>query len=289
MSGSGCQLEVLSLGSGASFQDLGRLGLGRFGVPEAGVMDRFAAFAANRLLGNGENAALLEASLSGLRLRAVSSIRVGIAGACAPRGFELWTAFELKAGDVLDFSGSSRGVWTYVSVPGGFELPHVLGSVSSDPRNGLGRALRVGDLVGVVDPLRCPWDGAVVRRRLSGRYVRDYAEIPRLKLLPGPQFELFSELDRARMVESEWLVSRRVDRTGYRLEGPRLLVPPMIPSEPVIPGSFQISGDGQPVVTMLDGPTVGGYAKIAVLADADRDWLAQAKPGTKLKFQWAFY
>ena len=77
------------------------------------------------------------------------------------------------------------------------------------------------------------------------------------ELLPGPQLELFSARARAQLASAEWTVSPRSDRTGFRLEGPALDVPDSIRSEPVLPGSFQIPGNGLPIVTMVDGPTVG--------------------------------
>jgi allophanate hydrolase subunit 2 len=107
------------------------------------------------------------------------------------------------------------------------------------------------------------------------------------ELLPGPQFDLFTTEARAQLVSARWAVSARSDRTGFRLQGPELAVPESIRSEPVLPGSFQVPGNGQPIVTMGDGPTVGGYAKLAVLREADLDWLAQCRPGTKVSFKWA--
>lgn len=62
--------------------------------------------------------------------------------------------------------------------------------------------------------------------------------------------------------------------------------PAYMVSEPVLPGSFQIPGNGQPIVTMVDGPTVGGYPKLAILSEADRSRLAQCAPGTQVRFRW---
>lgn len=49
-------------------------------------------------------------------------------------------------------------------------------------------------------------------------------------------------------------------------------------------GSIQIPPGGEPIVTMRDGPTVGGYPKIAIVDDASLDWLAQAAPGVMFQF-----
>ena len=106
------------------------------------------------------------------------------------------------------------------------------------------------------------------------------------QLFRGPQYGGFDEASRQSFIESAWTVSPRSDRTGYRLKGVRLKVPSMISSEAVLAGSFQIPGNGQPIVTMRDGPTVGGYAKLAILQGCDLDRFAQCAPGTQVTFSW---
>jgi Allophanate hydrolase subunit 2 len=56
-------------------------------------------------------------------------------------------------------------------------------------------------------------------------------------------------------------------------------------SEPVIPGTIQVPENGQPIVTMRDGPTVGGYAKLGLVDERDIAWLAQVRPGRDVRFQ----
>jgi allophanate hydrolase len=46
----------------------------------------------------------------------------------------------------------------------------------------------------------------------------------------------------------------------------------------------QVPDNGQPIVIMPDGPTVGGYPKIAVVIRADLRLLAQSPPGTRVRF-----
>jgi allophanate hydrolase subunit 2 len=47
----------------------------------------------------------------------------------------------------------------------------------------------------------------------------------------------------------------------------------------------QVPDNGQPIVTMRDGPTVGGYPKIAMVDPRDLSWLAQIRPGRGVRFQ----
>src|SRR5438445_512056 len=122
-----------------------------------------------------------------------------------------------------------------------------------------------------------PPDAPVVEFLLRG---------PTLRVWRAPQWDLFSETDRELFFAQEWAVSSRSDRVGYRLAG-RPLKPSaaQILSEPVLVGSIQIPPDGQPIVTMRDGPTVGGYPKLGLVEAADVSWLAQCRPGVRVRFQ----
>ncbi len=283
------QLEVLATGVGLSVQDGGRVGWRGYGVPVGGTMDRFAAARANELLGNSADAPVLEIVLQGARLRVLEDVWLALAGAQLGAELEPWSARLFRVGEVLDFRGGAQGLWAYLAVPGGFVVERFLGSASVDLRNGLGEPLIRGSRLAAAESVPRILESGVVCRRWVPECCRVYASELELALLPGPQFDLFSEAARERMVSADWTVGTSMDRTGYRLEGPALEVPASIPSEPVIPGSFQVPSNGQPIITMPDGPTVGGYAKIAVLKDADLDWVAQCRPGTKLQFQWADY
>lgn len=277
-------IEIISTGVGLSVQDYGRPGWRRFGVPPGGVMDRSSAAAANRLLGNRADAPVLEVLMQGAKLRVLEDTWIAIAGADLGCAIAPWTACAVSAGTVLQFPMNRSGLWAYVAVPGGFDADRWFGSASVDSRNGLGRPLERGVQLSAVTSASSFGYERVGRRVLAAELQRDFSRPMEFELLPGPQFDLFSSQARADLVSSEWTVSPRSDRTGFRLEGPALNVPDSIRSEPVLPGSFQIPGSGLPIVTMVDGPTVGGYAKIAILREADLDWLAQCRPGTKIGF-----
>lgn len=278
-------LKVWSTGVGLSIQDGGRPGWRGYGVPGGGAMDRFALAAANRLLGNAPQAPVLEILLQGTRLEVLQDTWVALAGADLGCAMEPWSAQRVAAGTVLNFPHSCSGLFAYLALPGGVVAPRWLGSAAMDARIGLGRAIRAGDLFAAEWREPQLSTERVARRILPPPARRSYPPQQCFTLLPGPQFDLFPAA-RAQLVAGQWRVSARSDRTGFRLEGPPLAVPDSIPSEPVLPGSFQIPGNGQPIITMVDGPTVGGYAKLAVLRSADLDRLAQCAPGTQLQFQW---
>lgn len=283
------RLKVQSTGSGLGLQDGGRPGWRRYGVPPGGAMDRHAMQAANRLLGNSPTAPVLEVQFQGAKLRVTEDCWLAIAGAdCCPQ-MSAWTAGKIPAETVLEFSQQAQGIYAYLAVPGGFRAERRFGSVSVDPRNKLGTALTKGAVLQVGRENFPFYFNRLARRILPPEARRSYPAKQNFTLLRGPQFEAFTPEAREQLTSVGWRVSAQSDRTGFRLKGPTLNVPDSIPSEPVLPGSFQVPGEGQPIITMPDGPTVGGYPKIAILKEADRDRLAQCAPGTRLYFQWDGY
>ena len=57
-------------------------------------------------------------------------------------------------------------------------------------------------------------------------------------------------------------------------------------SEPVSPGSIQVTRAGQPIVLGVDGQTIGGYPKIAQVIDADLDLLGRMRAGDCVRLVW---
>ncbi|MEN8661900.1 MAG: biotin-dependent carboxyltransferase family protein [Lentimonas sp.] len=279
-------LEIISKGGGLSIQDGGRPGWRRFGVPVGGAMDRHSMIVANRLLGNREDAPVLEICLQGARVRILEDTWLALAGANLGCELKSGRASRVSAGAVLHFGGLQAGLFAYLAVPGGIQSQKWFCSASADPRNGLGVLLDKGmHLSSQQEAVSFSEEGVVGRLAMpeDRRVFEGPVELP---LYKGPQYAAFSIAARSTLVGATWTVSGRSDRTGFRLQGPKLEVPASIDSEPVLPGSFQIPGNGQPIVTMVDGPTVGGYAKLAILPEAARDRLAQCAPGTQISFRW---
>lgn len=279
--------EVLEPGLGATLQDRGRVGWRRFGVPPGGVMDDHAAGWANRLLDNPADAPVVEFLLQGAKLKGLSDTWIAITGSATTVNVPAWRAVQMHAGDLLEFSPGHSGVWIYLAVEGGFEGPRRLGSASVYARGQLGRPFVRGDILYRAGA-QFVLPGGVAGRIVDWQEQRNYHSPPRLRVWPGPQRDFFSEADCELFFAQDWTVSSQSDRVGYRLDGTSLRPSEaQILSEPVVVGSIQVATNGQPIVTMRDGPTVGGYPKLGLVEAADLSWLAQCRPGVKVRFQLA--
>jgi biotin-dependent carboxylase-like uncharacterized protein len=277
--------EVVNPGLAMMVQDRGRMGWRRFGVPPGGVMDDHAAVWANRLLENPFDAPVLELMLQGARLRVLSSCWIAITGADAEANVPMWRALHVQAGDLLQFPRNRVGVWTYLAVENGFFGRSLLGGVGVSPRAHLGRTCQPSDIL-----QRQPGRTFALPPGVGGRWIglterRDYWAPPALRIWPGPQWDDFGDACRSAFFKQEWTLSAQTDRVGYRLTGTPLTGRlGEIISEPVRIGSIQVPENGLPVVTMRDGPTVGGYPKLGMIEPADLSWLVQCRPGQKVRF-----
>jgi allophanate hydrolase subunit 2 len=102
----------------------------------------------------------------------------------------------------------------------------------------------------------------------------------------GPRADWFSVPARDALLGDSYTLTVKSNRVGARLAGPRLTrsTAGELPSEGIVLGAIQVPGDGQPLVFLADHPTTGGYPVIAVVDRADLPLLAQARPGTVIRF-----
>jgi biotin-dependent carboxylase-like uncharacterized protein len=248
-------------------------------------MDDHAANWANRLLENPPTTPVLEVLLQGAALTALENVWVAVAGADCGCNVNRWRAVRLREGDTLRFSHNRVGLWAYLAVEGGFDAESSFGSRSTYARGQLGRALAPGDVLSRNAQYSFTLPTGVAGRAMPWSEDRNYAAPPQLRVWPGPQWDLFDPDERDRFFGNEWTITSQSDRVGYRLSGPALQSHGQILSEPVRVGSIQVPENGQPIVTMRDGPTTGGYSKLGLLDLADISWLAQCRPGQKVRFR----
>lgn len=282
--------EVVEPGLLATVQDLGRTGVAALGVARSGALDRRALRTANRLVGNPESAAAVEVTMGGFRAVAHRDLWYAVTGAWGPvrcdgHDVDPYEAHAWPAGTELHVDWFQHGARGYVAVRGGIDAPLALGSRATDLLAGLGpAALRAGHAVGVRDEASGPIP--VVPPAPWGP--PDDVELT-LELAPGPRADWFTPAAREALFDAVWTVSNRADRVGVRLDGPALrrVRGDELPSEGMVPGAVQVPPNGGPTVLLADGPVTGGYPVIAVVADASLDLLAQARPGTRIRFRHA--
>ncbi|PKW06492.1 biotin-dependent carboxylase uncharacterized domain-containing protein [Streptomyces sp. 1222.5] len=278
-------LVVVRSGALTTVQDRGRPGYAHLGVPRSGALDPPAAALVNRLVGNPPDAAVLETTLDGCAVRPRSTVTVAVGGAPCPVRVggrpAAWGAPVLvREGELLEVGAATAGVRGYLAVSGGIAVEPVLGSRATDLLSGLGPAPLTD---GTVLPLGAPAgpparvDGVPQPRPPAGLVLR---------VTPGPRADWFTAGAVRTLTTRAYRVSPASNRIGLRTEGPPLerARPGELPSEGMVLGAVQVPPDGRPVVFLADHPTTGGYPVIAVVRTADLPAVAQALPGTPVRF-----
>lgn len=287
-------LRIGRIAGFATIQDGGRPGYRAEGVPPCGAMDPISFARANALVGNPETAAAIEWALAGGIVRFSTSVIVAVTGAeieLTRNGAVLATnvAVEFAPGDELAIGRLVRGSYAYVAVRGGIDVPTVLGSRSTylpAAFGGLdGRRLRAGDVLAIAGPGR--------RKRKPGRRSskssHDSREMRPIRVIEGPNTSAFADGFTEMFWKSEFTLSPTSNRTGYRLTRENHADPDPATrsaiSEPACVGAIQVPDGASAIVLMPDGPTVGGYPKIGVVASVDIPELAQRMPGDNVRFE----
>jgi len=282
-------MAVVQPGLLSLLQDGGRFGQQRIGLTTGGPLDPEAFALCNRLLGNDPNATLLEVSFGGLVLQANVDTCLCVTGAELPLRINgddkpLWRVHAVKAGDEIALDFATSGCRSYIGVSEGFSVAPQFGSTSTVTREKIGGLhgdkLQPGDLL----PCRAVHNSTL--RYLPENCIPQYSRDITLRVIPGYQQAHFSHLQQRRFFSSQYQVSDRCDRMGYRLEGAAIECDiEGILSEGICFGAIQIPADGQPIVLLNDRQTIGGYPKIGSALSLDVARLAQLTPGARVSFE----
>ncbi len=293
-------LTVVAPGFHTLIVDQGRPRTRSLGVPVGGAADRRALALGNALVGNEADAAALEINFSGPTLRTSGPVAAVIYGspvswddlptdltevlrrtAAATIGNPVkrqdnnryilsGSTFTLEAGETIYIHPIlPDGVRAYLCVRGGFQTPLILGS-----RSAL-KPLVVGE--------HLPCRTGTIRPRFFRHRFRGDDSPDMLRAVAGTQADWFP---RDLLYQQLFQIKPESNRMGLRLKCPTLFLTgrEMI-SEPVCPGSVQVTRDGQCIILGIDGQTIGGYPKIAQVIAADLDKLARLRPGAFVRFQ----
>jgi len=269
--------------------DRGRYGAHKLGLTTGGPLDFVAFDWANRLLANDANATCLEVGFGGLLLQAEINTSIVITGANAPcklngDSIEQWRSRDIEVGDRLEIGFASAGTRVYLGVSGGFNIAPSFGSSSTVLREKIGGLH--GDKLQAGDTLPCTAARQTQHYRLDEAERPHYGDETRLRVVKGYQQAAFEPLQQWRFFNSEYRLTDRCDRMGFRLEGENVHSDMIsMLSEGICLGAIQIPADGQPIVLMNDRQTIGGYPKIGSVIALDCARLAQLSPGSRVRFE----
>jgi biotin-dependent carboxylase-like uncharacterized protein len=292
---------VLAPGARTTVEDLGRSGVARFGVPPGGAFDPGALLALNRLLGNADDAAGLEITLSGPELWNTGDepIALAVAGAAlrTPEdgfGTTRRTSTLLLPGNTIVIGPQVDAARAWVGFSGGIDVPVVLGSRSTCTAGGFGgiggRPLRREDQLRIGASAQSFAEG-VGDRTPSEQTARWESGCAQLRILPGPQAHLWPGDPRTDLENTLWTVAPDSDRVGVRLRASdptfaaRLAMSRGIAPEGTVFGAIQITPDGGAIVLGPDRPVTGGYPMPAIVVSADLGVLARLRPGERLRMR----
>lgn len=270
-------------------QDRGRYGTHNLGLTNGGPLDLLAFDWANRLLANHSNASCLEISFGGLTLEANIDSHIAITGAeisCQinRNDIEQWHTHPIKKNDRLEFGFTTTGVRAYLAVSGGFNIAPSFGSSATVVREKIGGLN--GDKLQAGDELPCQPGSTHNSLSVAETDRPQYHKYATLRVVLGYQQQAFSTIEQLKFFSSEYRVTDRSDRMGFRLEG-KPIHSDMVGmlSEGICHGAIQIPTDGQPIVLMNDRQTIGGYPKIGSVIPIDTARLAQLTPGSRIRFE----
>ncbi|MFB5664332.1 biotin-dependent carboxyltransferase family protein [Alteribacillus sp. HJP-4] len=284
--------RVRKPGMFTTMQDAGRTGYLSQGLPPSGAMDHYAFTAANLLVGNHLKEAVLEMTLTGPELIFEERAMLALTGGdFQPRlngkQVDMWTLFQVEAGDELTFRGPKSGARLYLAVAGGFHGDSFLNSQSTYVKakaGGVnGRTLEEGDELYFHVP---EWPDNK-RARLHFELIPAYEDEQTIRVVEGPEESAFTEEGLDHFYNSAYTITNNADRMGYRLEGKKITHKngADIHSDAIVFGTIQVAANGLPIILMADRQTTGGYTRIANVITVDLPKLAQMKPGQKVYFK----
>jgi urea carboxylase len=296
--------EVIVPGLETSIQDYpGRFGFWNQGFPPSGPMDSWSFRLANLLVGNDAGAAGLEVQYMGPTLKFQRDGVIAITGADMQPKLDgqpvpLWESIAVKAGQTLVLTSSKVGVRSYIAIAGGIDTPPWLGSRSTFHKAGVGgmqgRALQKGQVVPVAKGKGTP--GRKVKPDCRPSFATD--KVWTIEVVAGPNDDWIDEAGHKQFLSTNWKLSSKSDRTGFRLEGPQWTFtekaykkapengaePSNIIDQGYPLGAINLAGQ-TPIILVNDGPSMGGFINPYTVPSAAFWKLGQSKPGDIYHFK----
>jgi len=268
-------VKVLKPGFYSTIQDFGRIGFQDYGVPYSGVMDRYATSMANALLGNDENAAVIEMTMTGATLQFDFDTLICLSGATMnPKLNGLLVqnnkVLKVNKNEVLSFGKLELGFRCYLAIFGGFETETIMDSKSM--------------YKGITHKFYLQKGGNLTVKTFSFSKTKQYARLKIdssylkasiIEVFKGPEFNLLSSEQQKKLLSNPFTISKENNRMAYQLKEPLENNLDAIITSALLPGTVQLTPSGKLIVLMRDCQTTGGYPRVLQLKESAIDVLAQ--------------
>ena len=287
-------LTFLKAGLESSIQDIGRFGQMQNGVSQSGAMDQTAMEMANWLVSKPLHSPVIEITLLGPIIRFESDMCIAICGAqfnCSINGKRVANdeTIAVKNRDILTFKKLQKGLRAYLAFTGELHLDNekmlpTLGSYSTHMTAKFGgykgRSFENNDHLQIVQNDLAPF------KKITHEFKFYYSGSYLLRCVPSIESHTYSQQQIEQFYTQDFTVTPASNRMGIRLGGLPIAYEQQadVISSGLTQGSIQIPPSGQPIISSVDGQTIGGYPRIANVISADLSTLGQLKSGDKVRF-----
>ncbi|MDO5972031.1 biotin-dependent carboxyltransferase family protein [Flavivirga aquimarina] len=276
-------VKVLKAGLYTTIQDLGRYGYQEYGVPYSGVMDAYSASMANILLGNNENTAVMEITMSGPTLEFNCHTSICISGAdLSPKlnktPIKINNPIPVKSGDIVSFGKHISGFRCYLAVTGGFKTEKMMNSHSM--YQGITKQpLLFKNQELIIDATLKDFD----KKHAAIKINTSHFKTKELEVFKGPEFDKLSKAQQDLLFSQHFTIAKENNRMAYQLLEPLENSLEAIITSLVLPGTIQLTPSGKLIILMRDCQTTGGYPRVLQLKGASINILSQKFTGDSIR------
>tara|TARA_Y100000741_G_scaffold101369_1_gene75419 strand:- start:544 stop:1668 length:1125 start_codon:yes stop_codon:yes gene_type:complete len=296
-------VQVIKKGLETSVQDYpGRIGTLNQGFPASGPMDSWSFRLANILVGNESGDSALECQFMGPTLKFLEDRTIAITGAdMSPKidgkPVPMWESIEVNANQILELEFAIIGARSYIAFAGGINSKPWLGSRSTFHKAGVGgidgKAIENNQII----PLGT--NKKIQSRKIKKSSIPDISIDKNwtIEVVLGPNDDWIDNKGHEIFFNSKWKLQAKSDRTGYRLDGPKLSFtdkatnkslengsePSNIIDQGYPAGAINLAGQ-TPIILVNDGPSMGGFINPYTVPSSAFWKLGQAKPGDTFNF-----
>ena len=296
-------VQVIKKGLETSVQDYpGRIGTLNQGFPASGPIDSWSFRLANILVGNESGEAALECQFMGPTLKFKSDRVIAITGANMSPKIDgelipMWESIEIKANQTLEMAFATVGARSYIAFSGGINSEPWLGSRSTFHKAGVGgiegRAIQDNQIIPLGENKK------IQLRKIKKDSIPIISNDKNwsIEVVRGPNDDWIDEKGHEIFLNSKLKLQAKSDRTGYRLDGPKLTFsdkatnkslehgsePSNIIDQGYPAGAINLAGQ-TPIILVNDGPSMGGFINPYTVPSSAFWKLGQAKPGDTFKF-----